>query len=152
MLEWLFISHDPLLAARWSIIETFLIFWVVFMIISWTISSLVIKLVKNKDDFARKLDFDDFKELRFFFMRDTTFAACNFLMFIVVVYTFTHQADIILNYKNAILIDASDRCTGAGGFLTCSKSGLYGLNISGFLSNFTINSTSIEQHTNASKS
>ena len=150
MLEWLFISHDPLLAARWSIIETFLLFLAVFMIISWTISSLVIKLVKNKDEFAKRLDFDNFAELRFTFMRDVAFASCNFLMFLIVVYTFTHQADIITNYSNAIYYEMEKQCSGQGGYLICSTGGVGGINLTSFLSNFTINSSSIQQHTNAS--
>ena len=149
MLEWLMVSNDGLLLARWSLIQTWMLFFIVFMAINWGVFILVNRFIKQKNTIAINLGFKDFAELRFFFVRDATFAACNFLMFLITVYTFVYQADVIANYNCASLVESQKLCTERNGFLLCTSFGQFNYseiksNVS-ILSNFSINSSGIDQ-------
>lgn len=122
MLEWLFIKNDLLLNARWSIIETFILFFILFHGFFWLSFGILRKRHREKSEqIARYAGFETWGEFRRQWSNDMIGWVAIFLLSVSFIYTFTHLTEVQMAYYHAPLADAADKCLKENGVLTCYK-------------------------------
>jgi hypothetical protein len=145
MFEWVFINNDPLATARFSIMESLIVFVLALLILSWCFFYLLRRTVgiEKLNSVAVNLGYDNWESIRFFFIRDTTFYSSMFLMGVIMVYMFTHMMEVKEVYFYGSLPDMARQCRESGGGLTCQK-----LNFNGSFGSGLWNSSPIIDHSN----
>ncbi|RKZ06376.1 hypothetical protein DRQ25_14060 [Candidatus Fermentibacteria bacterium] len=111
MFEWIFVKGDILGLQREAIAMDFIAFLVAFMVSWLVVMKLLLKRIgKEKlDAYAKKGGFIDYSDMYFFFTRNAQYLACLFLVFVFMIFFFTHLLDVSNTYQCAQLGEWRER-------------------------------------------